>query len=99
MTNSTSDTVADDPLPPRGFNTKSAARYVGLSTSWLRKARMGITAIPGPRFKKVGRKNQKDLVMSKLKYFMVKQLPEPVLQNRLSLKLRKQLTNHLENLS
>ncbi len=56
MTNSTSDTVADDPLPPRGFNTKSAARYVGLSTSWLRKARMGITAIPGPRFKKVGRK-------------------------------------------
>ena len=56
MTKSTSDTVADDPLPPRGLDTKAAARYVGLSPSWMRKARMGITATPGPIFKKVGRK-------------------------------------------
>ena len=48
--------LADDSIPPRGFNTKDAARYLGLSLSWLRKARMGITATPGPRFKKVGRK-------------------------------------------
>jgi len=46
-----------DNLPPaRGFNTQAAAHYLGLSPSWLRKARMGITNTPGPRFKKVGRK-------------------------------------------
>ena len=55
MTKSTSDTVADDPLPPHGFNTKAAARYIGMSPSWLRKARMGIGG-PGPKFKKVGRR-------------------------------------------
>ncbi len=55
MTKSTSDTVADDPLPPRGFNTKAAACYIGMSPSWLRKARMGIGG-PGPKFIKAGRR-------------------------------------------
>ena len=55
MTKSTSETVTDDPLPPRGFDTKAAARYLGLSQSWLRKTRMGIGG-PGPKFKKVGRR-------------------------------------------
>ncbi len=48
--------LADDATPPRGFDTISAARYVGLSPSWLRKARMGITNSPGPGFIKVGRR-------------------------------------------
>ena len=47
---------ADDSPIPRGFNTDAAARYVGLSTSWLRKARIGITDTPGPAFIKVGRR-------------------------------------------
>lgn len=55
MTKSTSGTVAGDPIPPRAFNTEDAARYVGMSPSWLRKARIGITG-PGPRFIKAGRK-------------------------------------------
>ena len=40
---------------PQAFNTKAAASYLGISASWLSKARMGITATPGPKFKKVGR--------------------------------------------
>jgi hypothetical protein len=56
MTKSAPAASADNSIPPRGFNTKAAARYLGLSLSWMRKARMGITATPGPRFKKVGRK-------------------------------------------
>jgi len=42
--------------PVRGLNPKGAARFIGMSESWLGKARMGITDTPGPRFKKVGRK-------------------------------------------
>ncbi len=56
MSEPTPVTATDNSIPPRGFNTKDAARYLGLSLSWMRKARMGITATPGPRFKKVGRK-------------------------------------------
>ncbi len=41
---------------PQAFNTKGASRITGMSESWLSKARMGITATPGPEFKKVGRK-------------------------------------------
>ena len=44
-------------LPPQlGFNSKETSHITGLSASWLSKARMGITATPGPRFIKIGRK-------------------------------------------
>ena len=56
MTKFTPAALADDAIPRRGFDTNSAARYVGLSPSWLRKARMGITNCPGPGFIKVGRR-------------------------------------------
>ena len=42
--------------PQRGFNTKAASVYIGISTSWLSKARIGATSTPGPAFKKVGRR-------------------------------------------
>lgn len=45
-----------DPLSPRALNTKEAARFIGMSQSWLRKARIGLTDDPGPKFRKVGRK-------------------------------------------
>ena len=38
-----------------GFNPQETSRITGMSESWLSKARMGITASPGPKFKKVGR--------------------------------------------
>ncbi len=41
---------------PQAFNPKGTSRITGMSESWLSKARMGITATPGPKFKKVGRK-------------------------------------------
>ena len=41
---------------PHGFNPKAASRFTGMSESWLSKARMGITATPDPKFKKVGRR-------------------------------------------
>jgi hypothetical protein len=40
----------------RGFSEQQAARYTGLSTSFLQKARTGITALPGPKFKKIGKR-------------------------------------------
>lgn len=49
--------TADSNLPsPRGFNTKAASVYLGLSTSWLRKSRIGATDTPGPAFIKCGRR-------------------------------------------
>ena len=42
--------------PPRGYNTGAASNYLGLSTSWLRKARIGATSTAGPKFRKVGRR-------------------------------------------
>ena len=42
--------------PVRGLNPKGASRFIGMSESWLSKARMGITDHPGPAFKKIGRK-------------------------------------------
>lgn len=50
-----SDTGSNLPSP-RGFNTKAASVFLGISTSWLRKARIGATSTPGPAFKKVGRR-------------------------------------------
>ena len=40
---------------PQAFNTKGTSRIIGMSESWLSKARM-VTPTPGPDFKKVGRK-------------------------------------------
>ena len=56
MNSGNTDQPTDNPIPPRGLDTKAAARYLGLSVSWLRKARIGLTETPGPRFKKAGRK-------------------------------------------
>lgn len=56
MTSGKINQSTDNSPLPRGLDTQAAARYLGLSPSWLRKARMGITTTPGPRFKKVGRK-------------------------------------------
>ena len=53
-TQRTGDGMSTYEHQPRGLNTKAAAAYLSLSTSWLRKARMGVTTIPGPEFKKVG---------------------------------------------
>ena len=44
-------------LPKRGFNSREAARYIGMSDSFLRKDRMngkrdGYT--PGPRWVRIG---------------------------------------------
>ena len=41
---------------PRGFNTANAAAYIGWSESFLRRARIGKTKTPGPRFKKHGKR-------------------------------------------
>ena len=43
-------------IKPRGFNTANAATYLGWSASFLRRARLGKTKIPGPRFKKHGKR-------------------------------------------
>ena len=52
-----SENQPPDNLPePQAFDTKGASRITGMSVSWLSKARMGITATNGPRFKKVGRR-------------------------------------------
>lgn len=45
-----------DQFSTRALNTKEAARFIGMSQSWLRKARIGLTDDPGPKFRKVGRK-------------------------------------------
>ena len=43
-------------IEPRGFNTASAATYIGWSESFLRRARLGKTKTPGPHFKKHGKR-------------------------------------------
>ncbi len=43
-------------IEPRGFNTANAAAYIGWSESFLRRARIGKTKTPGPRFKKHGKR-------------------------------------------
>ena len=43
-------------VPPvaRGLRPRDAAEYVGFSEAFLKKARCGLTEVPGPRFKKIG---------------------------------------------
>ncbi len=41
---------------PRGLSTADAAHYISFSESFLRKARIGLTNTPGPKFKKIGKK-------------------------------------------
>ena len=51
--------TAQDPqssIEPRGLNTESAARYLGLSASFLEKARLNQTKTPGPKFRKKGKR-------------------------------------------
>ena len=38
----------------RGFNTSNAAIYTDFSEGYLRKARRGLTAVPGPKFRRIG---------------------------------------------
>ena len=40
----------------RGLSTALAARYIGLSESFLEKARINQTKLPGPKFKKLGKR-------------------------------------------
>ena len=40
----------------RGLGTTEAAAYTGLSVSFLEKARVNQTEIPGPKFIRVGRR-------------------------------------------
>ncbi len=40
----------------RGLGTAAAALYTGLSVSFLEKARVNQTEIPGPKFIRVGRR-------------------------------------------
>ena len=50
-----SESVATvSPLVARGLRSRDAAEYVGFSEAFLKKARCGLTEIPGPRFKKIG---------------------------------------------
>ena len=43
-------------VEPRGLNTDAAARYTGLSPSFLEKARINKTKTPGPKFRKIGKR-------------------------------------------
>ncbi len=43
-------------IEPRGLNTAAAARYLGLSTSFLEKARINQTTTPGPKFRRKGKR-------------------------------------------
>ena len=43
-------------IAARGLNTSDAAQYISFSESFLRKARMGITDVAGPNFKKIGKR-------------------------------------------
>ena len=45
-------------IPPdaRGLNTDQASLYTSISTSWLTKARINQTSVPGPKFVTVGRR-------------------------------------------
>ena len=41
---------------PRGLSTEAAARYLGISPSFLEKARIGKTKTKGPKFTKIGKR-------------------------------------------
>ncbi len=41
-------------IEPRGLKPPAAGHYVGRSSSWLKKARQGLTDPEGPPFRKVG---------------------------------------------
>ena len=43
-------------ITPRGLSTVAAARYTGLSPSFLEKARIGKTKTAGPKFRKIGKR-------------------------------------------
>jgi len=43
-------------IEPRGFKTANAAAYIDWSESFLKRARIGKTKTPGPRFKKHGKR-------------------------------------------
>lgn len=43
-------------ISARGLTTHDAARYIGFSESFLRKARIGLTDVPGPNCKKIGKR-------------------------------------------
>lgn len=43
-------------MEARGLGTNDAAEYTSFSVSWLRKARIGLTDSPGPKFKKIGKR-------------------------------------------
>ena len=50
-----SDSVATvSPPVARGLRERDAAAYIGHSGAFLKKARRGLTEVPGPRFRKVG---------------------------------------------
>lgn len=38
----------------RGLRPRDAAEYIGFSEAFLKKARCGLTEVPGPQFKKIG---------------------------------------------
>lgn len=44
------------PTEIRGLSTALAARYIGLSVSFLEKSRINQTKLPGPKFKKLGKR-------------------------------------------
>ena len=37
----------------RGLNTAAAAQYIGFSSGFLRKARRGLTQVPGPKYRRI----------------------------------------------
>ena len=43
-------------IDARGLTTGDAAHYIGFSESFLRKARIGLTEVAGPNFKKIGQR-------------------------------------------
>ena len=43
-------------IQPRALSTPDAGRYVGQSEGYLKKARRGLTDIPGPKFRKIGKR-------------------------------------------
>ncbi len=47
---------ADNRINARGLATGDAAHYIGFSESFLRKARIGLTGVAGPNFKKIGKR-------------------------------------------
>ena len=46
----------NDVRPPRGLSTTAAAAYTSISESFLEKSRIGATDVPGPRWRKVGKR-------------------------------------------